>query len=81
MLFPGFFAYKEFLLLEEIRDCRGKLICMANGLTGDIERLTSKERIYISLPVGGKFAFETKETYTVLERVNDELFYVNSFPN
>ena len=29
----------------------------------------------------GKFAFETKETYTVLERVNDELFYVNSFPN
>lgn len=67
--------------MEEIRDCRGKLVCMANGQTGVIERLTSKDRIYISLPVGGKFAFETKDAYTIIERINDKLFYVNSYPN
>ena len=54
---------------------------MANGQTGVIERLTSKDRSYIYLPVGGKFLFETKETYTIIERVSDELFYVNSYPN
>lgn len=54
---------------------------MANGQTGIIERLTSKDRIYISLPVGGKFAFETKDAYTMIERINDKLFYVNSYPN
>lgn len=67
--------------MEEIRDYRGKLVCMANGQTGIIERLTSKDRSYIYLPVGGKFSFETKETYTIIERVSDELFYVNSYPN
>ena len=59
--------------MEEIRDCRGKLVCMANGQTGVIERLTSKDRIYILLPVGGKFAFETKDAYTMIERINDKV--------
>lgn len=29
----------------------------------------------------GIFAFETKDAYTMIERINDKLFYVNSYPN
>ena len=63
--------------MEEVRDCHGSLVCMA----GLVERKTSKEHITAILPVGGKIAFDTKGAYTELERVNDQLFFVNSFAN
>ena len=67
--------------MEEVRDCNGSLVCMANGSTGLVERKTSKEYVTAILPVGGKIAFDTKGAYTELERVNDQLFFVNSFAN
>lgn len=46
-----------------------------------IERLTSKNTKNILL-VGGKFAFETKDAYTMIEHhQRKRLFYVNSYPN
>lgn len=67
--------------MEQIRDCFSKLVCVADATTGTIERITSKERICVILPIGGKFAFETKASYTELERVSESTFYVNSYPN
>ena len=67
--------------MEEIRDCSGKLICTVDGQTGLIERLTARDHIVVLLPEGGKFAYETKASYTLIERVSDELFYVTSYPN
>ena len=67
--------------MQEIRDCFGKLVCMADAATGTIERMTSTERICVLLPLGGRFAFETKSAYTEVERVQECLFRVNSFPN
>ena len=68
-------------MMEEIRDCRGKLVCMADGHTGVIERLTAKDRTYVEIPVGGKYVYESVYTYTVLERVSKETFYVTSYSN
>ena len=67
--------------MEEIRDCNGSLVCMANGSTGLVERKTSRERVTVILPVGGRISFDAKGAYTVLVRENDELFYVDSFGN
>ena len=67
--------------MEEVRDCNGSLVCMADGMAGLVERKTSKEHVTAILPVGGKIAFDTKGAYTELERVNDQLFLVNSFAN
>ena len=67
--------------MEEIRDYNGQLICTADGQTGMIERMTTKEHIIIILPERGKFAYETRAAYTEIERVSGDTFYVTSYPN
>lgn len=67
--------------MEEIRDCNGSLVCMANGSTGLVERKTSREHVTVILPVGGRISFDVKGAYTILVRENEQLFFVDSFAN
>jgi len=67
--------------MEEVRDCRGKIVCFADGRTGIIEHKYGKKTITGYYPVGGKVAFNTAYSYTVLERTDSETFYVTSYPN
>ena len=67
--------------MERITDCFGHLVCMADGLTGRIERMNSREFEVIILPPGGKYAIDKRGSYTELVRTNAGCFLVNSFPN
>ena len=67
--------------MEEVRDCRGKLVCYVDGQTGTVEYKDGKRTITGIFPVGGKAAFNTASAYTILERINPKTFYVTSYPN
>ena len=79
MFIPAF-VFSE-VTLERITDCYGHLVCMADGLTGRIERMNSREFEVIILPPGGKYAIDTRGSYTELVRTDAGCFLVNSFPN
>ena len=67
--------------MEEIRDCTGKLVCIADEALGLIQHKSSKEQITAVMPVGGVILFKTKETSTEIQLREGPYFLVNSIRN
>ncbi len=67
--------------MKVVRDCFGSVVCMVDGMSGYVERRTTREIIRTILPVGGKIEFDARGASTVLERLDELNFYVNSWPD
>ena len=65
--------------MEEIRDCKNRLICMGDARTGSIQALYKGLRMETQLSLGQQLIIERQMTKTTITRVNDAAFRVESF--
>lgn len=66
--------------MDEIRDCRQHLVCRANARTGVVEHNYKRCFTQTILPIGGQYVVELDGTRTVVTRVNETAFSVETHP-
>ena len=66
------------LYLEDIRDCRGRLICKAEPSIGFIESSYKRQNTKMQLPIGGIITFERDGVRTTIKRQNSTNLDVES---
>lgn len=64
--------------MEDIRDCKGHLVCKAEPIDGLIESSYKKQTTRTLLPIGGVFIIERDGVRTTITRKNQKEFYVDS---
>lgn len=64
--------------MQELRDCKGRIACMGNAATGLVECLYKGHRTRTRLDVGDKFTVEREGIETIITRVSDMAFAVDS---
>lgn len=67
--------------MEEIRDCKGRLVSVADASKGVLEYTgTGKVQIYIKTIPGCTVAIEKKDAITYIERTDNKSFTVHFIP-
>lgn len=64
--------------MEEIRDCNGRIACMGNATTGLVEVAYKRCKSSTQIPIGGTFRIEREGVVTIVTRINDAAFQVES---
>lgn len=64
--------------MEDIRDCRGHLVCKAEPSEGFIESTYKRQTTKMRLPVGGNIAIERDGIRTTITRRNSSELDINS---
>ena len=64
--------------MQELRDCKGRIACMGNATTGLVECLYKGHRTRTRLDVGDNFTVEREGIETIITRVSDMAFAVDS---
>lgn len=64
--------------MEEIRDCRGRLACIAEPETGYVETIYKGQKAGIILPIGATFLVERDGVHTTVTRNTRETITTNS---
>ncbi len=64
--------------MDEIRDCRQRLVCRADAKTGQVEQGYKQCFTRTKLPIGGQFSIERDGALTVITRVSTTAFFVES---
>ena len=67
--------------MEEIRDCNGRIACKGNATTGLIEVLYKRCKTSTQIPVGGTLRIERDGVVTIVTRLSDSAFHVESHAN
>lgn len=64
--------------MDEYRDCKGHLVCMADAATGQVEIQYRDRAVQITVPVGESIVVKLRDTVTTLTRNNQGAFQVES---
>ncbi|MED1419381.1 hypothetical protein QS257_04380 [Terrilactibacillus sp. S3-3] len=64
--------------MEEIRDCKGRIACKGNATTGLVEVLYKRCKTSTQIPIGGTLRIEREGVVTIVTRLNDSAFHVES---
>ena len=64
--------------MQELRDGKGRIACMGNAATGLVECLYKGHRTRTRLDVGDNFTVEREGIETIITRVSDMAFAVDS---
>ena len=64
--------------MEEIRDCRGRLVCKADASTGAVEMQYKGLRAKTCLPLGSVMTIEREGAVTIVTRTHQLSFSVES---
>ncbi len=62
--------------MDEIRDCRQRLVCRADAKTGQVEQGYKQCFTRTKLPIGGQFSIERDGALTVITRVSTTAYVV-----
>ncbi len=66
-------------MLKPYKDCRERCICYADPATGEIEHEYKREKTSTQIPIGGKYRVERDDVITILTRISDQEFTVDSY--
>lgn len=64
--------------MEEIRDCKGRIACKGNADTGLVEVVYKRCKTSTQISIGGTFKIEREGVVTIVTRINNSAFYVES---
>ena len=64
--------------MEEIRDCKNRLVCKGDALTGSIQAFYKGQLMETRLAMGQELTIERSPTRTTITRINDADFTVES---
>ena len=64
--------------MQELRDCKGRIACMGNASTGFVECLYKGHKTRTHLNIGDNFIVEREGIETIITRVSDMAFTVDS---
>ncbi len=64
--------------MVEVRDCKGRLTCVANENTGAVEAVYKGHKTKVQLAVGEVFTVEREGIVTNVTRVDTSAFAVES---
>ena len=64
--------------MQELRDCKGRIACMGNASTGFVECLYKGHKTRTHLNIGDNFIVEREGIETIITRVSDMAFAVDS---
>lgn len=64
--------------MDEYRDCKGHLVCMADAATGQVEIQYRDRTVQMTVPVGESIVVKLRDTVTTITRNNQETFHVES---
>lgn len=65
--------------MEEIRDCKNRLVCKGDARTGSIQAFYKGQLMETQLVMGQELTIERSPTRTTITRINDAAFRVESF--
>lgn len=66
--------------MDEYRDCKGHLVCMADAATGQVEIQYRDRTVQMTVPVGESIVVKLRDTVTTITRNNQGAFHVESHP-
>ncbi len=66
--------------MEQIRDCAGRLVCMASPEVGLVELKYGKLTTYTRIPVGESYYVERDNIATWITRESEDRLKVSSHP-
>ena len=64
--------------MDEYRDCKGHLVCMADATTGQVEIQYRDRAVQMTVPVGESIVVKLRDTVTTITRNNQGAFHVES---
>ena len=64
--------------MVEVRDCKGRLACVANEISGVVESVYKGRKTKVRLALGEVFTVEREGIVTSVTRVNQSAFAVES---
>jgi hypothetical protein len=64
--------------MVEVRDCKGRLACVANEISGVVESVYKGHKTKVRLALGEVFTVEREGIVTSVTRVNQSAFAVES---
>lgn len=64
--------------MDEYRDCKGHLVCMADAATGQVEIQYRDRAVQMTVPVGESIVVKLRDTVTTITRNNQGAFHVES---
>jgi hypothetical protein len=64
--------------MVEVRDCKGRLACVANESTGTVESVYKGHKTKVRLALGEVFTVEREGIVTNVTRINPSAFAVES---
>lgn len=67
--------------MEVIRDCYGRIACKGNANTGLVEVLYKRCKTSTQIPIGGTLRIELDGVVTVVKRLSNSAFHVESHVN
>ncbi|ANX01838.1 hypothetical protein TSYNTROPHJE_01950 [Tepidanaerobacter syntrophicus] len=65
--------------MEDIRDFNGRLVCKADAATGLVEVAYKRCKTSTQIPIGGTLKIERDGVVTIIKRINDAAFHVESY--
>ena len=64
--------------MDEYRDCKGHLVCMADAATGQVQIQYRDRAVQMTVPVGESIVVKLRDTVTTITRNNQGTFHVES---
>ncbi len=64
--------------MDEYRDCKGHLVCMADAATGQVEIQYRDRTVQMTVSVGESIVVKLRDTVTTITRNNQGAFHVES---
>lgn len=64
--------------MDEYRDCKGHLVCMADAATGQVEIQYRDRAVQMTVSVGESIVVKLRDTVTTITRNIHETFHVES---
>lgn len=64
--------------MEELHDCRNRLVCMGDSTTGLVESLYKGHKTSTYLSIGEKFVIERQDVTTTITLTSNGTFSVES---
>lgn len=64
--------------MDEYRDCKGHLVCMADAATGQVEIQYRDRAVQMTVPVGESIVVKLRDTVTTITRNSQGAFHVES---
>ena len=65
--------------MKDIRDFNGRLVCKADAATGLIKIAYKQYKTSTQIPIGGTLKIERDGVVTIIKRINDAAFHVESY--